>query len=53
MLWRIQRPGRRVAGIASLALAVYALFLPHTPARKAVSESMDKLAWLINRRYIE
>ena len=36
----------RVAGFTSLALALYALFLPHTPARKAVSESMDKLAWL-------
>jgi len=36
----------RVAGIASLVLAVYALFLPHSPARKAVGEDMDKLAWL-------
>jgi len=36
----------RVAGMASLVLAVYALFLPHTPARKAVGEDMDKLAWL-------
>ncbi|HBD99561.1 MAG TPA: MFS transporter, partial [Gemmatimonadetes bacterium] len=36
----------RVAGFTSLALALYALFLPHTPARKTVSESMDKLAWL-------
>jgi len=36
----------RVAGIASLALAAYALFLPRTPANKARGESMDKLAWL-------
>ncbi len=36
----------RVAGIASLALAVYSRFLPHTPASKAHGESMDKLAWL-------
>jgi len=36
----------RVAGIASLALAAYSLILPHTPARRARGESMDKLAWL-------
>ena len=36
----------RVAGIASLALAAYSLFLPHTPASKARGESVDKLAWL-------
>ena len=36
----------RVAGIASLALAAYSLFLPHTSASKARGESMDKLAWL-------
>lgn len=35
----------RVAGIASLALAAYSLFLPHTPANKARDNSMDKLAW--------
>jgi len=36
----------RVAGIVSLALAAYSLFLPHTPASKARGEAMDKLAWL-------
>lgn len=36
----------RVAGIASFILAAYALTLPHTPARKAEGEGMDKLAWL-------
>jgi MFS family permease len=36
----------RVAGIASLALAAYSLFMPHTPAIKARGDSMDKLAWL-------
>ena len=36
----------RVAGLASLILAVYSLFLPHTPARKASDESLDRLAWL-------
>ncbi len=35
-----------VAGAVSLLLAVYSLFLPHTPARKARGEDMDKLAWL-------
>ena len=35
-----------VAGIASLALAAYSLFLPHTPANKVRGGSMDKLAWL-------
>ncbi len=34
----------RVAGIASLALAAYALTLPNTPAQKG--DGVDKLAWL-------
>lgn len=39
----------RVAGVASLALAAFALFLPHTPARKAKAGpggAGEKLAWL-------
>ena len=36
----------RVAGFAGLALALFALFLPHTPARKAAAGSGEKLAWL-------
>ena len=36
----------RVAGIASLALAAYAMTLPHTPARRPSGADMDKLAWL-------
>ena len=34
-----------VAGIASLALSAFSLFLPHTPPKPAVSGS-DSLAWL-------
>ena len=43
----------RVAGIASFVLAAYALTLPHTPARKAVGEGMDKLAWLEAARLLK
>jgi nucleoside transporter len=35
-----------VAGIASLLLAAFSLTLPHTPPRKAVEGSVEKLAWL-------
>ena len=36
-----------VAGIASLALAAFSLFLPHTPPKKAdATESGSSLAWL-------
>ena len=34
-----------VGGIISYILAVFSLFLPHTPARKDV-EGLDKLAWI-------
>jgi nucleoside transporter len=34
-----------VAGITSLAMAVYSLTLPHTPPRKT-AEGLDRLAWL-------
>jgi nucleoside transporter len=43
----------RVAGIASFALAAYALTLPHTPARKASGAGMDKLAWLEAARLLK
>ena len=43
----------RVAGFASIALAVYALFLPHTPAKKADDESKDKLAWIEAARLLK
>jgi nucleoside transporter len=35
-----------VAGAASLALAGYSFFLPHTPPKKASAGTADKLAWL-------
>lgn len=35
-----------VAGAASLALAGFSFFLPHTPAKKATAGAGEKLAWL-------
>lgn len=35
-----------VAGIASLALALYSLTLPHTPAKRAEEGARESLAWL-------
>jgi nucleoside transporter len=35
-----------VAGMASLALAIYSLALPHTPPKKAANGGVEKLAWL-------
>lgn len=43
----------RVAGMASLLLAVYALFLPHTPARNDKRPGMDKFAWLEAARLLK
>jgi MFS family permease len=36
----------KVAGIASLLLAGFSLFLPHTPAKKAGEGAGGKLAWI-------
>ncbi len=41
-----------VAGIASLALAGYSLFLPHTPPRPAVAGA-EKFAWLEAARLLK
>jgi nucleoside transporter len=35
-----------IAGIASLALALFSLALPHTPAKKPESQDSENLAWL-------
>ncbi|MSR50324.1 MAG: MFS transporter [Planctomycetaceae bacterium] len=35
-----------IAGIASLALALFSLVLPHTPAKKPESRDSENLAWL-------
>jgi MFS family permease len=42
-----------VAGLASLVLAAFSLLLPHTPPRKAVAGTVEKLAWLEAARLLK